>query len=105
MDTPAPNLDELRRRLDAIDDRLHDLILERAAVVESVAALKQSTGQPSLRPGREAEILRRLDDWVRTLGPVAAEEHGFAAADPPTVSCTYLVYDAWSRTLSFSLTY
>jgi chorismate mutase-like protein len=60
MDTPASNLDELRRRLDAIDDRLHDLILERAAVVESVAALKQSTGQPSLRPGREAEILRRL---------------------------------------------
>jgi hypothetical protein len=49
-----------------------------------------------------AEILRRLDDWVRSLGPAAAEEHGFAAADPPTVSCTYLVYDAWSRTLSFS---
>ena len=60
MDTPAPNLDELRRRIDAIDDRLHDLILERAELVESIAGVKQSTGQPALRPGREAEILRRL---------------------------------------------
>ncbi len=59
MDTPAPTLDELRRRLDAIDDRIHDAIAERAGVVESIAALKQSTGQPSFRPGRVAEILRR----------------------------------------------
>ncbi len=49
-----------------------------------------------------AEILRRLDDWCRTLEPTYAEAHGFAAADPPIVSCTYLVYDAWSRTLSFA---
>src|SRR5260221_631414 len=49
-----------------------------------------------------AEILRRLDDWCRTLEPTYAEAHGFAAADPPTVSCTYLVYDAWSRALSFA---
>jgi anti-sigma regulatory factor (Ser/Thr protein kinase) len=49
-----------------------------------------------------AEILRRLDDWCRTLEPTYAEAHGFAAADPPIVSCTYLVYDAWSRALSFA---
>jgi chorismate mutase-like protein len=60
MSKHAPNLAELRQRLDAIDDRLHDLIVERAALVENVTAVKQSTGQPSLRPGREAEILRRL---------------------------------------------
>jgi chorismate mutase/prephenate dehydratase len=55
-----PSLDQLRRRLDGIDDRLHDLILERASVIESVNALKRSSGQPALRPGREAQILRRL---------------------------------------------
>jgi chorismate mutase-like protein len=60
MDQPAPTLDELRRRLDTLDDRIHDLIMERAAVVERIAAFKQSTGQPGLRPGREAQILRRL---------------------------------------------
>src|ERR1700728_3591680 len=60
MENPAPSLDEMRRSIDAVDDRIHDLILERAALVESIAALKQSSGQPVLRPGREAEILRRL---------------------------------------------
>jgi chorismate mutase-like protein len=60
MNQLAPNLDELRRRLDALDDRIHDLVMERAEIVESVAAYKQSAGQPSLRPGREAQIVRRL---------------------------------------------
>jgi chorismate mutase-like protein len=60
MDQPALKLDELRRRLDGIDDRIHDLIMERAEMVEAIAAFKQSTGRPSLHPGREAQILRRL---------------------------------------------
>jgi chorismate mutase / prephenate dehydratase len=67
MDTPAPTLDELRHRLDVIDDRIHDSIMERASVVESIAALKQSTGQSAFRPGRVAEILRRL--MARHHGP------------------------------------
>ena len=70
-----------------------------AAVMGQLRAALRAFAQDDKSP---AEILRRLDDWVRSLGPAAAEEHGFAASDPPTVSCTYLVYDAWSRTLSFS---
>jgi PAS domain S-box-containing protein len=70
-----------------------------AAVMGQLRAALRAFAQDDKSP---AEILRRLDDWVRTLGPAAVEEHDFAAADPPTVSCTYLVYDAWSRTLSFS---
>ena len=70
-----------------------------AAVMGQLRAALRAFAQDDKSP---AEILRRLDDWVRTLGPPAAEAHGFAAADPPTVSCTYLVYDAWSRTLSFA---
>ncbi len=49
-----------------------------------------------------AEILRRLDDWCRTLEPQPSGGNGAAASDPPIVSCTYMVYDAWSRTLSFA---
>src|SRR5260370_24075918 len=49
-----------------------------------------------------AEILRRLDDWCRTLDPTYAEAHGFAAADSPIVTCTYLFYHAWSLALSFA---
>jgi PAS domain S-box-containing protein len=48
-----------------------------------------------------AEILRRLDDWCRTLGPAQTtprDEFG----DPPMVSCTYLVYDPWTRELTYA---
>src|SRR3984957_1527663 len=70
-----------------------------AAVMGQLRAALRAFAQDDKSP---AEILRKLDDWVRSLGPAAAETHGFAETDPPTVSCTYLVYDAWSRTLSFS---
>jgi len=45
-------------------------------------------------------MLRKLDDWCRTLGTTTPDSPD--QLDPPTVSCTYLVYDAWSRTLSFA---
>jgi len=70
-----------------------------AAIMGQLRAALRAFAQDDKPP---AEILRRLDDWCRTLGPSQAEAHGFAAADPPIVSCTYLVYDAWSRSLSFA---
>ena len=47
-----------------------------------------------------AEILRKLDDWCRTLGTNSADDG--EAFSSPRASCTYLIYDAWSRTLSFA---
>ena len=52
-----PDLNALRARLDEIDDKIHDLLIDRARVVEGVAR----SGKPAaFRPGREAAILRRL---------------------------------------------
>ena len=70
-----------------------------AAVMGQLRAALRAFAQDDKSP---AEILRRLDDWVRALGPAVSDSRGLGDADPPTVSCTYLVYDAWSRTLSFS---
>jgi PAS domain S-box-containing protein len=70
-----------------------------AAIMGQLRAALRAFAQDDKPP---AEILRRLDDWCRTLGPSHAEAHGFADADPPIVSCTYLVYDAWSRRLWFA---
>jgi PAS domain S-box-containing protein len=70
-----------------------------AAIMGQLRAALRAFAQDDKSP---AEILRRLDDWCRTLESTGAESHGFAAADPPIVSCTYLVYDAWSRMLSFA---
>ena len=47
----------LRADLDRIDDALHDLLMERAGVVEHVA---RSGKRGALRSGREAAIIRRL---------------------------------------------
>jgi chorismate mutase/prephenate dehydratase len=61
---PAPldgwrtgGLAALRGELDRIDNKIHDLLMERAGVVEYVAR----SGKPAaFRPGREASIIRRL---------------------------------------------
>ena len=55
---PAQQLAALRAELDRIDDAVHDLLMARALVVERVGA----TGAKKipLRPGREADIIRRL---------------------------------------------
>ncbi|MDR3438563.1 chorismate mutase [Telmatospirillum sp.] len=53
-------LDKLRQEIDRIDDALHDLLMQRTDAVERVGALKGAENTTLLRPGREAEIIRRL---------------------------------------------
>ena len=47
MDRSGKSLAEVRKRIDSIDDRLHDLLMERAALVRSVDEAKAKTGAPS----------------------------------------------------------
>lgn len=54
----APSLDSLRQEIDAIDTDLHGLIRRRAEVVEHISAAKPAGGL-ALRPGREAQVLRK----------------------------------------------
>lgn len=53
------SLDSLRREIDVIDDAIHDLIMQRTAVVERVRDAKR-TSPVKIRPSREADILSRL---------------------------------------------
>lgn len=70
MATGDDILADLRRQIDGIDDALHDLILRRAALVEHVREAKQGDDPAYFRPGREADILRRLlDRHEGTLPP------------------------------------
>lgn len=55
----AMPLAALRAELDRLDDAIHDLLMQRGAVVERVAA-EGSKGRVAIRPGREAAIVRRL---------------------------------------------
>ena len=68
MADPHWNLDELRRKIDEIDEQLHDLLMRRTEIVAEIGALKKNDRVPALRPGREAMILRRL--MARHKGPL-----------------------------------
>ena len=53
-------LESLRGEIDHLDDQLIALLLRRAEFAAQVAPLKAQAGAPMLRPGREAQVLRRL---------------------------------------------
>jgi chorismate mutase len=71
MSVTPSDLRGLRRRLDAIDDQLQDLLIDRAEIVAMVAASKKDGNQPAFQPAREAEIVRRLVARHRGAFPVA----------------------------------
>jgi chorismate mutase / prephenate dehydratase len=57
------SLDDVRRHIDSIDDRIFDLVAQRFAVTSQVQSLKKHEPLAyslPLRPAREALILRRL---------------------------------------------
>jgi chorismate mutase / prephenate dehydratase len=56
-DAGSRTLAALRAELDRLDDALHDLLMQRAGVIEHVA---RAGKRSALRPGREAAIIRRL---------------------------------------------
>jgi chorismate mutase / prephenate dehydratase len=68
--TPS-DLKGLRRRLDEIDGKLQDLLIDRAEIVSLVAASKKDGNRPAYQPAREAEIIRRLVGRHRGALPVA----------------------------------
>jgi serine phosphatase RsbU (regulator of sigma subunit) len=69
-----------------------------AAIMGQLRSALRAFAQDEKSP---ADIMRKLDDWCRSLAP--ADENGAqAAGDPPTVSCIYMIYDAWSRELTFA---
>jgi chorismate mutase/prephenate dehydratase len=64
----ASALAELRAELDRLDDGIHDLLMQRAGVVARIPEVG-GKGRVAFRPGREAEIIRRL--LRRHAGPLA----------------------------------
>ena len=53
-------LEQLRAAIDGVDDRLLELLRERAELVEQVGRLKDRSGESYYAPEREEALLRRL---------------------------------------------
>ena len=60
---PDPDrLSTLRARIDALDERLHTALIERSAIIDELIVAKGSRASAGaiFRPGREAQMMRRL---------------------------------------------
>jgi chorismate mutase/prephenate dehydratase len=72
---PKLDLTSFRARIDSIDERIQDLLNERARCAQEVGAVKQSQGLNTAefyRPEREAQVLRKAIE--RNKGPLRNEE-------------------------------
>ena len=66
---PDDELAALRVEIDRIDAAMHGLLIERGGIIERLIAIKARQGGGSaFRPGREAEMMRRLAE--RHRGPL-----------------------------------
>ena len=67
------DLDNLREKIDRLDEQIQALITERARIAEQVGKAKQGKGDNEFyRAEREAEVLRKV--MARNEGPLSDEE-------------------------------
>ena len=52
-------LAECRRKIDAIDVQLRDLLNQRAGIVDDVVRAKEALGVPIYEPKREEDVIRK----------------------------------------------
>ena len=77
MEIAAPEpLQAIRGRIDAIDEDLHRLLIERSGVIDELIRIK-GTGKPgaAFRPDREADMMRRIVVRHRGNLPIVTVEH------------------------------
>src|SRR6201998_2684068 len=71
----TPALADLRREIDRIDEAMHELLLERGDIIDTLIAVKKTQEVGSaFRPAREAEMMRRLVERHRGNLPLDTAE-------------------------------
>ena len=73
---PAPpSLQELRKEIDAIDEGMHRLLMQRGDIIDRLISVKQTQEVGSaFRPAREADMMRRLVQRHRGILPLDTVE-------------------------------
>ncbi len=56
------DLDDLRKRIDLLDESLVRLLNARAACALEIGRLKREQGMPIYQPSREAEVLKHVQE-------------------------------------------
>ena len=67
-------IDDLRQRIDALDERLVELLNERAACALKIGEIKQQLGLEIYQPSRESDVLSHVRTHGAAIGgPLGAE--------------------------------
>ena len=61
-------IDELRRRIDQLDEQLVELLTERATCALEIGKLKHILGLEVYQPDREAQVLRHVQSHGQQMG-------------------------------------
>ncbi|MDP8980476.1 MAG: chorismate mutase [Acidobacteriota bacterium] len=64
-------LADCRRRIDAVDLRILELLNERTRIVEEIGRIKQQLALPIYEPRREDEVYRNV--FTNNAGPLTPE--------------------------------
>ena len=54
------DLEKVRQRIDALDNNIHDLLMERADLIDKISEAKRKNNIQIVQPAREARMIRRL---------------------------------------------
>jgi chorismate mutase len=73
---PAPpSLADLRKEIDAIDEQMHRLLMQRGDIIDRLIKVKKTQEVGSaFRPAREADMMRRLVERHRGILPLTTVE-------------------------------
>jgi chorismate mutase-like protein len=67
----TPELDSIRKKIDSLDNQIHDLLMDRADLIMRISEEKKKQGIQIVQPAREARMMRRL--IARHRGPLPEE--------------------------------
>jgi len=94
----SKKLTEIRKKIDTLDHKIHDLLMQRADLIMGVAAEKKKNNIQIVHPEREAQMVRRLlkrhtgplpesailSIWRELVGAVCMMQTGLNVAVPGT---------------------
>lgn len=56
----SKKLQDIRKKIDALDNKIHDVLMQRAELIDDIAEEKRKNNLQFVHPSREAQMIRRL---------------------------------------------
>ena len=56
----SKKLEDIRKKIDALDNTIHDALMERAEIINQIIEIKRKEKLEFIQPAREAQVIRRL---------------------------------------------